>query len=146
MNSAKSLWFFFVSLWAVLAPCLHLSAQNLILRGIYSNLAFSPESGDLNGFEITVLPQANGTQIVFQCSQGAPSSPVLVAVQENGRTISFAVNQEDSACNGSYTGEITSGGLLLRGPEAQKALLSSRVSYWSVHPSRRRREARLNSR
>jgi hypothetical protein len=48
------------------------------LYGTFSNLSLSMASGDINGYEIMIIPQGVSFWIVFQCSEGTPSSPVLV--------------------------------------------------------------------
>jgi hypothetical protein len=105
-----------------------------LLTGTFSNMSASKESGDINGYEIVAIPQADGPWIVFQCSEGAPSPPVLVPIQVNGDTFSFNVEDHDNACNGSYIATRTKIGLTLRGAsDGETQTLLKGPSYWTNH-------------
>ena len=112
-----------------------LSAQTVQpLNGTFSNISSSKESGDINGYEIVVIPQGVSPWIVFQCSEGAPSSPVLVPIKEDGNTFRFTVKDPGNVCNGSYLATRTPSGLMLRGAAdgAPQNLLKGQ-SYWAKH-------------
>ncbi|SNS22141.1 hypothetical protein SAMN05421770_10145 [Granulicella rosea] len=106
------------------------------LAGTYSNLSPGAGAGDLNGYELTLLPQAGGTYAVLQCAQGAPSTPVLAPVHRMGDTISFEIQQPNHACNGVYSATLHEDGLDLRGPDGQSQTLPQRPSYWISHTGR----------
>ena len=85
-------------------------------------------------YEIVVIPQARIPWIVFQCSEGAPSSPVLVPIIEDGNSFSFVVKDPGNVCNGSYVAKKTTSGLTLLGAadgETQKLIRGK--SYWAKH-------------
>jgi hypothetical protein len=84
--------------------------------------------------EIVVIPQAGSPWIVFQCSEGAPSSPVLVPLKENGNSFSFVVKDPGNVCNGSYVAKQTPSGLALLGPaDGETQNLIKGNSYWANH-------------
>lgn len=102
------------------------------LSGTFSNMSLSKQSGDINGYEVVVIPQAGSPWIVFQCSEGAPSSPVLVPINEDGVSFSFTVKDAGNVCNGSYVGTRTPTGLTLRGAaDGETQTLIRKPSYWA---------------
>ncbi len=107
------------------------------LSGTYGNLSLSAGSGDLNGYELTLLPQAGGTYVVLQCAQGAPSAPVLAPVHRIGETLTFEIQQPNNACNGTYSATLSEDGLALRGPDGRTQTLPQGPSYWASHAGSR---------
>ena len=104
------------------------------LSGTFSNMSASKQSGDIHGYEIVVVPQAGGPWIVFQCSEGAPSSPVLVPIKENGNSFSFVVKDPGNVCNGSYVARRDPSGLTLLGAaDGETQNLTKGKSYWANH-------------
>src|SRR5687768_10280505 len=51
-------------------PAMAADADAAVTAGTYSSLAYNQESGDLNGYEIEVLPVAKGTKLVLQIAEG----------------------------------------------------------------------------
>ena len=49
--------------------------------GVYSDVRYSPESGDLIGREIFILPGQGSIFVLYQEMAGEPTSPVLVEAQ-----------------------------------------------------------------
>lgn len=118
----------------ILAVCVTTSHSQTLqpLSGTFSNVSASNQSGDINGYEIAVIPQARSPWIVFQCSEGAPSSPVLVPIKEAGKSFSFVVNDPGNVCNGSYVANRTPSGLeLLGAADGEKQILIKGQSYWA---------------
>jgi hypothetical protein len=107
--------------------------------GTFSNMHYIAQTGDVVGTEITIIPQYQTAYAIFQCSQGAPSDPVLVPVSISGNQIRFTVHTRDKSCDGTFTGTITARSLKLtpqsedKNQKASEAgeLLSRRASYWS---------------
>jgi hypothetical protein len=80
------------------------------ISGIYSDLYFSREGGDLLGQEIFVVFAGNSGYFAFvQCWQGGTTPPVTVPAQVKGNTLSLDV-PAPSLCEGTYTGSITKAG------------------------------------
>jgi hypothetical protein len=107
--------------------------------GTFSNMHYIDQTGDVVGTEITIMPQYQTAYAIFQCSEGAPSDPVLVPVSIDGNQIRFTIHTRDKSCDGVFTGTITARGLKLvtqsenKGQQASKGgeLLSRRASYWT---------------
>ena len=120
----------------IIAVCVTVSPGQTVqpMNGTFSNLNASKQSGDINGYEIVVIPQAGSFWIVFQCSEGAPSSPVLVPTKKNGNSFSFVVKDPGNVCNGSYVARRTPAGLSLLGAaDGEPKNLIKGKSYWANH-------------
>lgn len=101
------------------------------IYGTYSNLSRSRQSGDLNGYELTLVAQPGSAYAVFECAQGAPSKTKFVPVRLTGTRISFTVNDADNACNGEYTGVFGAGGARLHSMVVgDTQLVPRRMSFW----------------
>ena len=77
--------------------------------GIYSDLHYNSEGGDLLGTEIfIVFSDANGVAF-FQCWEGGTTMPVVVPVKVEGDGISFSV-PTPSLGEGKYQGNVSAAG------------------------------------
>jgi hypothetical protein len=60
------------------------------VSGIYSNLDFNDEAGDLNGIEVFIF-FAGEHMVLYQESVGEPVNPSLVKAKVNGDSIQFTI-------------------------------------------------------
>jgi hypothetical protein len=123
------------------APSTHIYAaeeQRVRVTGIFSNLAYSEEGGDLLGTEIFLITIGRLEYVAFfQCWGGEATRPVTVPVKVNGDMISFAVRGA-SCGDGAYSGRISKAGfdgawtyrLLDGGSRAEPVHLKRKQSYW----------------
>jgi hypothetical protein len=75
--------------------------------GIYSDLAFNNDAGDLLGTEMFIIPIGHSEYVAFfQCWGGESTQPVTVPVKVNGDAISFTV-RSPSCGVGAYKGRIS---------------------------------------
>ncbi len=112
--------------------------QKAHVTGIYSDLAYNEEGGDLLGTEIFVIYVGRLEYVTFfQCWGGEAARPVTVPVKVNGDMISFAVR--GALCgDGAYKGRITKAGFdgtlthhLLDGESRVEPVhLKRKQSYW----------------
>jgi hypothetical protein len=112
--------------------------QKARVTGIYSNLAYNEEGGDLLGTEIFIITIGRGEYVTFfQCWGGEATQPVTVPVKVNGDMISFAVR--GALCgDGLYKGRIGKAGfdgtrtypLLDGGSRTEPVHLKRKQSYW----------------
>lgn len=72
------------------------------LTGIYSNLEYITQSGDVIGIEIFVVYSRKGYQVVFQDSEGEPSVPVVIPASVSPKRILFEIPKDVGS---SYTGK-----------------------------------------
>jgi len=106
------------------------------VTGIYSNMAFNEESGDVSGIEIFVVYSREGFQAVFQDAEGSPSVPVVVPAIIKGSEISFEL-PERNGYSGKFLGRVTKGqleGHFLTGAVGKEGkpeiVLKKSRSYW----------------
>ena len=113
--------------------------RHAITFGTFSNLRYIPESGDVLGIEITIVPQYKTAYAIFQCGEGAPTDPVFVPVELKRNHFRFVIRSQDRSCDGIFIGTITQRGMNLAAvsevpnQEAYNAggFLPRRLSYWS---------------
>jgi hypothetical protein len=108
------------------------------ITGIYSDLYYNEEGGDLLGTEVFIVFADHDGYVAFvQCWGGGTTRPVVVSVDVKLDTVSFKV-PEPALCAGSYKGRITISGLRGTwthevdggGTETEPVHLSRRHSYW----------------
>jgi hypothetical protein len=108
--------------------------QQIRVTGIYSDLEYIPEAGDLGGREIFVIYGGKaGYFALVQCSEGFPTKPALAAAKINGAQIEFTLSESDSGgCPAkTFIGEISR--KELKGQfsgEREPSVLKRKRSYW----------------
>jgi hypothetical protein len=103
----------------------------LRVTGIYSNMNYVEEAGDVVGMEVFIVDGGDGYYATVQIAEGAPDPPVLVKVEVKGTAIEFTLPGEAGASLGKFTGTITARGLRGKFANAVRAeYLSRRKSYW----------------
>src|SRR5665213_1126761 len=80
-----------ISLSLILAPATGHSQAPTQIAGIYSDLRYVEEAGDLLGTEIFIVPSAGGMAYVafVQEAEGGPEDPVIVPVVQKGNQVSI---------------------------------------------------------
>lgn len=83
------------------------------VTGIFSNLHYIEEAGDVLGVEISIIYSTSGYFAFIQCAEGAPSKPVLVVAKVNGNHIQLASHDDPAShCpKASFSGKDTATGL-----------------------------------
>ena len=104
------------------------------VTGVYSDLAYVEEAGDLVGTEIFIGYQGDNKYFALvQCAEGSPSKPQLVEVKVEGMRIQFTLPaSESSHCPAAtFTGVIGRAGLKGRYEGGGEAFtLRRKTSYW----------------
>jgi hypothetical protein len=105
--------------------------------GTYSSLRYNPESGDLNGYELTFIPTDSGVKTVVQIAEDGINEVHLASVNSTRGTLKFSVAVDDgskveftmkcstSHCRGTYKWQKAN----------VKINLEKRPSYWSRQKS-----------
>lgn len=75
------------------------------ITGIYSDMAFNKEGGDVLGIEIFVMFTRSGYWVVFQDAEGSPSEPVMVAAEIKNNEITFSLPERNGYV-GAFRGHI----------------------------------------
>ena len=100
------------------------------ITGIYSDMKYNKESGDVVGNEIFIVFSRNGYFAILQSSEGEPSRPVVVPVSVNGVNVRFSV-PPDMDSRGDFQGLICNKHLAGKfSGNDQKINLVRKNSYW----------------
>lgn len=78
---------------------------DLKITGIYSDMYYNREAGDVDGVEIFVLFSRDGYYVLFQDTEG--SVPILVKAKINGNKIKFTLPDRKSGYSGKFDGIIS---------------------------------------
>jgi hypothetical protein len=107
------------------------------ITGIYSNMDFNEEGGDVLGIEVFLVYTSKGYYVVFQSSAGEPTVPIVVRAKINKSKIEFSLPQSSKNYSGRFLGKITpseiKGSFELEqiGPHGEKEIILKRKkSYW----------------
>jgi hypothetical protein len=115
----------------------HASKQRVRITGIYSDLYYNQEGGDLLGNEIFIVAARGDHYAAFvQRAQGEPQMPSVVPVRVDGNAVSFSV-PDPSGGKDEYKGRISAAGFdgtlqhqpAGNGP-AEQLHLKRKKSYW----------------
>ena len=99
-----------IALSIAIAPVM--AAEKAVhVTGIYSDLRYNEESGDLSGTEIFIVTAADGYAAFVQAAEGEPGVAVVVPVKVSQDRISFTVPKPSSGA-GIYKGRISATGFL----------------------------------
>lgn len=111
-----------------------MAASPMKVTGMYSDLHYIAEAGDILGMEVfIVFGGEQGYFAVLQCAEGSPSKPVMVAATVRGMEVELAPHDDpDSHCpKAKFNGIVTSDGLRgkFEGTE-YPGWLKRKQSYW----------------
>ncbi|MBI3652728.1 MAG: hypothetical protein HY231_17025 [Acidobacteria bacterium] len=91
---------------------------------VYSNLYLLPESGDVGGMEVILIPVYGGTWATVVMASGIAYDPVMIPVKENFPLLEFTLPEtRNYAGYGKFTGRITAAGLTLTNKMLGKIVL-----------------------
>lgn len=100
------------------------------LTGMFSDMAYSDEGGDLLGTEIFVTYARDGYFVVYQSSEGEPTTPVVVPAAISGTSIKFSV-PESVDPRGDFVGTIGLRELIGSFSGSKEVVhLKRKASYW----------------
>ena len=108
------------------------------IAGMYSDMCYNDEGGDLLGMEIFLVYTEEGTSdnyyVVFQYSEGAPTVPIVIKadVNEKDGTVDFMF-PNGAPITGKFHGVIEKSGMRVgvQGTGIQNELLKRQPSYWA---------------
>lgn len=111
-------------------PSVALTEEKVKVTGIYSDLAFNKESGDVLGEELLIVFSREGYYVVFQSSEGEPIAPVVIPAKIDGQKISFTL-PANMAERGKFIGKFSRNWLIgkFQG-SGQELHLKRKNSYW----------------
>lgn len=99
------------------------------VTGMYTDMAYNAEGGDVLGTEIFVVNTNHGYYVVFQVGEGQPAVPVIVPAEVSGTSIRFVL--PSSIVGGTFTGIISPSRLTGSFSSNHQIIhLKRKVSYW----------------
>lgn len=106
------------------------------VTGVYSDMSFNKESGDVSGIEIFIVFSREGYIAIFQDAEGSPSVPVAVPLSVKGSKIEFTLPVRNGY-SGKFVGKIENGklvGQFLEGEVGKEGRVEIKLkkgrSYW----------------
>lgn len=100
------------------------------VTGIFSNMTYNTEGGDVLGVEVFITYSRQGYFVVYQSSEGEPSMPVVVPAKVTGAAISFDVPAAADP-RGHFAGTIDAQELTGTFSGNQEVVhLKRKASYW----------------
>ena len=98
------------------------------VTGIYSNLQYNAEAGDLLGMELLIIPATSGYVACVQVAEGGAPFVAVVPISISGTQVQFIL--PPSYGGQHITGSFSGGKLVLHWPKGQQEVLSRGKSYW----------------
>ncbi len=121
----------------VLAMCLPASAdehQEKRITGIYSNLTYIEETGDLVGTELHILPPKGddkaGYTVVVQIAEGEAPFTATVPLKVSGDRFEFTLPKDSFDPGAHFTGKFDQQGLTLKWSSGTVEHLKRGKRYW----------------
>jgi hypothetical protein len=109
------------------------SAQTLRVTGIYSNLTYNKEGGDLLGMELLIVPSVGAKpaySAFVQIAEGGAPFTALVPVKVSGSQIEFTLPTGGAYDGAHFVGTLNDAGLIIRWSHGAEERLKRGKSYW----------------
>jgi hypothetical protein len=127
----KNLRSIFLMLFVLLFASELISGNNGIkITGIFSDLRYSEESGDICGQELFIMLGLKKYFVVYQISEGAPSNPVLIEANINENKIEFKIPKTKYNSERIFKGIIMTDKLIGNFEGGDTIKLTRQNSYW----------------
>ena len=99
--------------------------------GLFSDLRYIEEAGDLIGMEVYLVQGRSGYSAIVQCAGGEPADPVVVEAEVDGATVSFELPKGQPECGTMFRGVVSAKGLRGRFVgESKDRWLPRKKGYW----------------
>lgn len=100
------------------------------VTGVYSNLRYNQEGGDLLGMELLVVPSEAGYKAFVQIAEGGAPYTAVVPVAMAGTQISFTLPPGGAYGGLRFEGELKGASLVISSPAGVQETLPRGKSYW----------------
>jgi hypothetical protein len=108
--------------------------QERRVTGVYSNLDYNEEGGDLLGLESLILPREGDDQadytVVVQIAEGGAPSVTIAPLKASGDKFEFTLPKESVDPGAHFTGKFDRQGLTLKRSGGTAERLKRGKSYW----------------
>lgn len=129
-----AVWMLALTVWCAQADAGPQTAPALRRTGIFSNLTYHRESGDLTGMEVMIVPSrddgATAFKAVVQIAEGGEPCVAVVPVRYLGTALEFLLPGDSPCGEGRFAGRLTQAGLELQDASRGRVLLRRKRSYW----------------
>jgi hypothetical protein len=98
------------------------------ITGIYSDMRYNEEGGDVLGCEIFIVYSKDGFYVIFQSSEGEPEVPVIARAKVKASEIQFSLRQHGQ--DETFKGAIKDGYLIGSFTGGDELRLKRKKSYW----------------
>lgn len=99
------------------------------ITGVFSNLEYIEEAGDLVGWEVFIVLGGEGHFAVVQIAEGWPAPPEVARITRDGSHVEFTL-QDGTKFKGDVSEKALSGTFTDPAGGARKVILERRKSYW----------------
>lgn len=113
-----------------LAGAAHAATPEPKIAGIYSDLHYSQEGGDLLGMELLVVPTESGYAAFVQIAEGGAPYTAMTPVGIAGTHVSFELPPGGAYGGVRFTGEWNGSSLVVTWPAGDVETLRRGKSYW----------------
>jgi hypothetical protein len=111
---------------AVSAPPVHPHVS-----GIYSDLQYNSEGGDLLGMELLIIPSdPSGYRAFVQIAEGGPPFAAIVPLLVDGSRVEFTLPEGSAYSGEHFVGTLSGAKLVLHSPQGTEETLKRGKSYW----------------
>lgn|GEM_PF-1204922 len=100
------------------------------ITGVYSNLRYNLEGGDLLGMELIVVPSEAGYIAFVQIAEGGTPYTAVVPIVVAGQRISFMLPPGGAYGGTRFDGDLKEASLVLHSPTGVDETLKRGRSYW----------------
>jgi len=105
------------------------------ISGIYSDLAYNAETGDLGGMELLIIPSGEDKNGIiwtafFQLAEGGAPYSAVVTLVVRGTSLEFTLPPVGDLGGQHFIGTISSTEIVLKTPVGQAEHLRRGKSYW----------------
>lgn len=116
---------------SALAPAVSAPQVHLRVSGIYSDLYYNSEGGDLLGMELLVIPcDPSGYRAFIQIAEGGPPYAAIVPLLVDGSRVEFTLPAGSAYSEVHFVGTLSSTKLVLHSPQGKEEVLKRGKSYW----------------
>lgn len=126
--------FFLITLCLLASATFAAEPQTKRITGIYSNLSYNAEGGDLLGMELLIIPSGHGPEVAYsvfvQIAEGGAPFSVVVPLKVTGNKIEFNLPSGGVYSGEHFVGMFKGSELVVRWSQGTEEHLKHGKSYW----------------
>jgi hypothetical protein len=123
-------WLYLALLLPICVSAADADAAKDTVTGIYSDLYYNQEGGDLLGMELLIVPGPSGYSAFVQIAEGGAPYTAIVPIHIAGDKVSFALPPGDEYGGIKFEGTWNKTALTIKWPAGTQEVLKRGRSYW----------------